>query len=178
MADCPFPEIPEIFKTECIGNSLFKINSNFGLLKTYADTNCNKITNLEEQAQDLSSKITTLSGYLVPGVAKAWVKFDGTRKDEGDVELVPTTSNRFIYNSYNVKTVYRYGLGQYQITFEAPFLNSNYLLVGTSSQKQASTGLYTWLQPIEYRTVWATVRVTGINTASTVDAEHISVVVY
>jgi hypothetical protein len=177
MADCPFT-VQNIDKTECIGNSLAKINNNFSELKTDACQNFSTIETLQANIQNLDSRIIALSGITVPGVAKAWVKFDGTR-DTSNPPIVSTlNTNRFIYSSYNIVTAYRKSAGDYRITFTTPMPNNRYILLGTSSQKQASTGLFTWLQPYRYTTTYADVRVTSINAASVVDAEHISIVVY
>lgn len=180
MSDCPFPDIPEISKTECIGNSREKINNGFSALKIYACENSSTINSLNSRINNLSTLIDRLSGITVPGVAKAWGKFDGTRN-----EFTPppgaqayTTTNRYIYSSFNIATVYRKGLGDYRITFGTPFQNTNYIILGTSSQAQATTGLFTWFQPYRLTTAWVDVRVAGINITNSADAEHISFVVY
>ena len=174
---CPFPTIPEISQNECIGNSLTKINSYFTQLYTNACANYNTIENLQSGINYLTTQLDILSGYVVPGVTKAWVKFNGTLNEAG--ALSPTSNTpRFIYSSYNITNVERYGAGLYQITYQTPFPNTNYLLIGTSSQKQASTGLFTWLQPVDIRTNFAVVRVMGINANSVADPEHVSVVFY
>lgn len=178
MPNCPYPEIPEIFKTECIGNSLSKINSNFDALRFYACENYSKLDGLQTDIDALRTNISDLSSAVIPGLAKAWVKFDGTKKENGDLETSPTLSNRYIYSAYNISQVYRFNRGEYQITFNTPFANTNYLLLGTSSQKQASTTLFTWLQPVQFTPEWAIVCVLGPNSTSSADAEHISIVVY
>lgn len=183
MSNCPYPEVPEIFKTECIGNSLAKINSNFSRLREYACDNYSEIVRIDNEIESLTTIVDTLSSYLIPGIAKAWVKFDGTRNENNNPPNMPeaifTPTDRFIYSSYNVRSVTRSNVpGEYQINFQAPFTSRNYLLVGTSSQKQATTGVFTWLQPTRYETAFAIVRVLGTNIASTIDAEHISVAIY
>lgn len=175
MADCPF-SVDNIDKTECIGNSLSKINSNFANLKQDACTNFLTIEGLQASIQNLDSRIIALSGITVPGTAKAWLKFDGTKDISNTISTLNT--NRYIYSSFNIATAYRKGQGDYRITFATPMPNNQYILLGTSSQKQASTGLFTWLQPYRYTTTYTDVRVTSINAASVVDAEHISIVVY
>jgi hypothetical protein len=168
--------VQTIDKTECIGNSLSKINDNFRDLKNYACQNFNTIDSLNARIANLDDRIVALSGITVPGTAKAWVKFDGTRDTTNTNSTFNT--NRFVYSSFNIATAYRKSQGDYRITFSTPFRASNYLVLGTSSQKQASTGLFTWLQPYRYSTTFVDVRVTSINAASVIDAEHISLIIY
>lgn len=170
----------EIDPSECIGNSLTKINTNFTGLKFAVCDNDSFITTLRNSIDNLSTIITNLSSVTVTGIARAWIKFDGTRRENGITETPATisTTNRFIYSSFNVSTVYRKGPGDYRITFTAPFTTSNYVIVGTSSQKQASNGQLTWFQPYVYRTEYVDVRIAGTNIQAVADPEHCSLVVF
>lgn len=169
-------ETKSIDPTECIGNSLSKINSNFIGLKDAACDNDSRITSLRNDIANLNSLVLSLSGITVPGMAKAWLKFDGTRDTSNTASVLNT--NRFIYSSFNISSVLRKGTGDYRITFATPFTSTNYTLVGTSSQKQGTTGLFTWLQPYAYRSVYVDVRVNGINLSTAADPEHCSIVIF
>jgi len=182
MSNCSFSDIPVIAKTECIGNSLTKINNGFSSLKEYACENFNKIASLQLDIQNLDNKLNTLTNIIVPGAAKAWVKFNGLRNANNpppaSAETPLTTTNRFIYSSHNIASVYRKNTGEYRITFSKPFVKADYILIGTSSQKQATQGQYTWVQPTDYRTGWAEIRIAGSNISNVADAEHISIVIF
>ena len=171
-----------IDKTECIGNSLTKINGNFLGLQGTPDapgTVCGNdalIESLRSNINTLNTAVLALSSQTVSGLAKVWGKFDGTR----DSLNIASTSNtdRFIYNQFNISSVYRKGIGDYRITFTTPFANNNYALIGTSSQKIGSTGQFTWLQPYTFRTTYVDVRVYGNNTLTVADPEHCSIVIF
>jgi hypothetical protein len=162
--------------SECIGNSLSKINSNFTGLEDAVCDNDSFITTLRNGIDNLNTLILDLSSKTVPGMAKAWLKFDGTRDTSNITSTLNT--NRFIYSSFNISSVLRKGTGDYRITFATPFPAQTYTLVGTSNQKQGSTGLFTWFQPYTYRTTYVDVRINGINSSTAADPEHCSVVIY
>ena len=170
---CTFT-VKTIESTECIGNSLEKINDNFESLKGNACQNYNKIESLESSLTALDTQITDLSAITVPGVLKAWIKFDGTRDTSGITST--NLTNRFIYSAFNIGRVQTIDTGDYRIFFNTPFPTSNYVAVGTSSLA-FSAGNRTWLQPYDYRTAFLGVRVASIN-GPAVAAKHISVVFY
>lgn len=170
---CTF-EVKKIESTECIGNSLEKINANFDDLKEYACQNYNKIESLESSLTALDIQITTLSAITVPGVTRTWLKFDGTRDTSGIVNS--NLTNRFIYSTFNIDKVQTIGVGDYRIFFNTPFPAPNYVAVGTSSLAIGS-GTRTWLQPYDYRTAFLGVKVANTN-GVLVAANHISVVFY
>jgi hypothetical protein len=170
---CTF-EVKTIEPTECIGNSLDKINENFESLKENACQNYNKIEILESRITILDTQISNLSAITVPGVLRAWIKFDGTRDTSGAVNS--NLTNRFIYSAFNIGRVQTVGVGDYRIFFNAPFPASNYVAVGTSSLA-TSEGKRTWLQPYDYRTTFLGVKVASVD-GSSVAANHISIVFY
>ncbi len=170
---CTFT-VKTIEPTECIGNSLEKINDNFASLKNNACENFNNIETLESRITILDTQITDLSAITVPGVLKAWIKFDGTRDTSGVINS--NLTNRFIYSAFNIGRVQTVGVGDYRIFFNTPFPTSNYVAVGTSSLA-TSEGKRTWLQPYDYRTVFLGVKVASVD-GSPVAANHISVVFY
>lgn len=170
---CTFT-VKTIESTECIGNSLEKINDNFESLKEYACQNYNKIESLESSLTALDVQITTLSAITVPGVTRAWLKFDGTRDTSGIVNS--NVTNRFIYSAYNINRVQVVGVGDYRIYFTTPFPTSNYVAVGTSSLAIAA-GKRTWLQPYDYRTAFLGVKVASVD-GPLVAAKHISIAIY
>ena len=169
---CTFT-VKTIESTECIGNSLEKINDNFESLKGNACQNYNKIESLESSLTALDTKITNLSAITVPGVAKAWLKFDGTRDTNGVVN--PNATHRFIYSSYNIDKVQVVRAGNYKIFFKRSFPTPNYIAVGTSSQTSGEER--TWLQPYDYRTTFLEVKIANVNNIL-VAAKHISIVIY
>jgi hypothetical protein len=175
-------EVRLIDKTECIGNSLTKINKNFEGLQGDPETlgtvcgNDAFIETLRQGIANLNTVILSLSSQTVPGLAKVWGKFNGTR----DTTNLVSTSNtdRFIYSRFNISSVYRKALGDYRITFATPFPNSNYTFIGTSSQKASSTGQFTWMQPYTFRTTYVDVRINGSSTLAAADPEHCSIVIF
>jgi hypothetical protein len=169
---CTFT-VKTIESTECIGNSLEKINDNFESLKGNACQNYNKIEVLESRINTLDTQITNLSAITVPGVAKAWLKFDGTRDTSGAVSS--NSTNRFIYSAYNIDKVQVVRAGDYRIFFKLRFPTPNYIAVGTSSQ--TSGEVRTWLQPYDYRTTFLGVKIADVN-SFLVAAKHISIAIY
>lgn len=170
---CTFTVKP-IESTECIGNSLEKINDNFESLKNNACQNYNTISALLTGISNLDARITTLSAITVPGVLRAWIKFDGTRDANGIVNS--NLTNRFVYSAYNINRVQVVGVGDYRIYFNTPFSTSNYIAVGTSSLAIAA-GKHTWLQPYDYRTAFLGVKVASVD-GPLVAANHISIAIY
>lgn len=170
---CTF-EVKKIEPTECIGNSLEKINYNFESLKEDACTNYNNIATLDSRIATLDTQIADLSAITVPGVLRAWVKFDGTRDTSNVVN--PNLTNRFIYSAFNIGRVQTVAVGDYRIFFNTAFAAANYVAVGTSSQAIVNN-TRAWLQPYDYRTAFLGVRVANADGAL-VAANHISVVFY
>ena len=113
---CTFT-VKTIESTECIGNSLEKINDNFESLKGNACQNYNKIEVLESRINTLDTQITNLSAITVPGVTRAWLKFDGTRDTSGITNS--NLTNRFIYSAFNIGRVQTIGVGDYRIFFNS-----------------------------------------------------------
>ena len=170
---CTFT-VKTIKPTECIGNSLDKINFNFESLKEDACKNYNRLDTIDDKIEIQDTQITDLSAITVPGVLKAWIKFDGTRDTSGITST--NLTNRFIYSAFNIGKVQTISTGDYRIFFNTPFPTSNYVAVGTSSLA-TSAGKRTWLQPYDYRTAFLGVRVAS-TTGPAVAANHISVVFY
>ncbi len=65
-----------------------------------------------------------------PGVAKAWIVFNGA--------LVNGTLTG-VYGSYNVTSISRIAIGRYTVVFTTPLNDTNYAIVG-SGNKQTPTG--------------------------------------
>lgn len=178
------PIVTPIKNTECIGNSLTVINDNFTVLKDAACDNYSTITTLNANILALNTRITSLSGQ-VPGIAKAWVKFDGTRDSSGNVSTAAT--NRFIYSSYNIDYVYKATTtntpttsgGDYRIYFKPNVIaTANYAVVGTSNERRGTTS-YGWLQPYTFTTSFVGVRVhPPIWPGDVTDPTHISVAIF
>lgn len=169
------PSIITILPTECIGNSLASINTNFENLETAACDNSVTINSLQQDIQQLNTLITNLSAITVPGAAKAWLRFDGTRDVSGNstVPLGP----RFIYSSYNINSVTKKAIGDYRIEFENRFPSPNYTAIGTSQQTPTLTNNFTWLQPYRYTSLFLEVKIYS-NLNEGVDPRNISIVVF
>jgi hypothetical protein len=166
---------------QCIGNSLSIINENFIELRDTACDNLDRIVSLEQIETQLSNDVISLSSIVVPGVAKAWVKFDGTLTEANEVGR----GFRKIYSKYNIDgvqpTTFTGGIsvpGFYTIFFSdnLKFEKTNYLVLGTSSEAIVNSK-YTWVQPIEYDNDQVTIKVTNTDGLG-VDAKHISVVIF
>lgn len=178
------PAVIPIYNTECIGNSLVTINSNFTVLKVAACDNYSTITTLLCSIQTLDNSIANLTQKL-PGIAKAWVKFDGTRDSGGIVNTAAT--NRHIYKSYNIDYVYKNTTtntpttsgGDYSIYFKPGVItSSNYAVIGTSNEAKGVTS-YGWLQPVQIRTDFVRIRIhSAIYPGDVVDPTHISVAIF
>lgn len=175
MAVCPIENnILNIPREECIGNSLTRINDYFRALRIQTCENYTKLEGIDASILALQTLFNTISSISLPGTAKAWVKFDGTR-DSVNVQSTLLT-NRFIYSSYNIFSIYRKAIGDYRIYFQTPFSTANYAVVGTSNETVSELGEYTWLQPYSYTQNYTDVRVHGNTLSDTVDSEHISVI--
>jgi len=79
--------------------------------------------------QTLKTNVSTLTANLAPsnslGLAKAWVRFNGTGA---------LNANQTILDSYNVSSVIRTGTGAYVVNFPSGvFSNTNYSFHGMSS---------------------------------------------
>jgi len=178
------PTVTSIKNTECIGNSLATINDNFTALKDAACDNYSTITTLNANILSLNTRITSLSSQ-VPGIARAWVKFDGTRDSSGAPSTAAT--NRFIYSSYNVDYVYKAtttntpttSAGDYRIYFKPGVITTaNYAVIGTSSERRGATS-YGWLQPYSYSASFVGVRIHPPTWPGDVtDPTHISVAIF
>jgi hypothetical protein len=178
------PAVITINNTECIGNSLTTINSNFTVLKNAACDNYSTISTLLSSIQTLDNRIVNLS-QKTPGIAKAWVVFDGTKDSGGTVSSAAT--NRYIYSSYNVDSVYKTTTtntpttsgGDYRIYFKSGIITTtNYAVVGTSSEKKGTTN-YGWLQPYSFNVSYVGVRVhPPTYPGDVVDPSRISVAIF
>lgn len=166
---------------QCIGNSLSIINENFTNLKEGICNNIDRIDFLEGEVNSLTNNVNSLSSIVVPGVAKAWVKFDGSRNEQG---LFTPLGFRYTYGKYNVEGVDEYFdenenlvEGFYRIDFvENLFSETDYLILGTSSESKIGN-LYTWVQPVELTDSYAIIKVAN-SAGQATSARHISVVFF
>jgi len=168
------PSIITILPSECIGNSLAAINSNFANLLSATCDNTGTIIPLQQSIQQLNTLLTNISAVTVPGAAKAWVKFDGTRNVSGSID-VPLGS-RFIYSSYNINSVIKKSVGDFRIQFANRLPTSNYAAVGTSQQTITTTNNFTWLQPYRYTSSFLEIKILS-NINEGVDPQNVSVVI-
>ncbi len=74
---------------------------------------------------DAGNPVVVSGEALKKGLATAWVKFDGI---DGAV----------IKDSFNVSSVVRVSVGVYEIHFETPMDNANYVFAGSSQPATAS----------------------------------------
>ena len=81
----------------------------------------------------LLTLINTLSTNIQPGIAKAWVNFDGTGTN---------ATNQTIRSSYNVNSVYKTGAGKYTITLTNSMANANYIVATTGTTDATGNGGY------------------------------------
>ena len=108
-----------ISENECIGDSLVKINTNFGNL----DTSICSLSSLEASHwQSILAKI--------PGIAKAWVNFDATKNTTGTA--ISDNQYCLLRSSYNVSYVQRISLGEWNVVFDTPMNDNQYVVQATT----------------------------------------------
>lgn len=121
------PTITTIQKTECIGNSLITLTNNFDNIRNaFSDFN-QDLTVLNNTLNSVTTLVNTLSSAQL---AKAWVKF-APRRNTADQQNF-STSNRLIYSSYNVTSVYRESQGVYTVNL-AFQLSEHFVVSGFTS---------------------------------------------
>jgi hypothetical protein len=174
LCDNPF-SIPTIDIDECIGLSLATINTNVQDLKDELCLNNDELAAIQTSFNTLSTNLLTLSA-LTPGIAKAWVQFDGTRDINGNYTK---DGNRYLYGNFGVASVSSNKTGTYSLSFVPALNDTNYALIGTSMET-ASGGNYTWLQPTTFATTSASINIHSYldNVASLADTDYISVLIY
>lgn len=121
------PAITFIPKTECIGNSLVTINTNYQNIKnsfTGVDT---LIGNLNQSISQLNSFAASISSAQL---AQAWVKFSPRRNTSNNEDV--SFTNRYIFNSFNISSVVKEESGKYLINLTKP-LNTDFIINGTTS---------------------------------------------
>jgi hypothetical protein len=123
------PTITNIDKSECIGNSLVSINSNY--------------TNIQESLVDVNSNIVTINSLLTnlttivsnissdPQRASAWANFSGIRDAESGFTRRENT-NRLLFTSYNITSILRENTGIYRVSMTNP-VTSRFCVVGTTT---------------------------------------------
>lgn len=121
------PTITTIQKTECIGNSLVTINTNYDNIRNSIVTVNTDILAINNTLNTLTTFANSISSAQL---AKAWVKFAPRLQDPNGNEALDI-SNRFKYNSYNVTTVLREGTGTYLITLANIY--GEFAAVGTAA---------------------------------------------
>jgi hypothetical protein len=145
--------ITTIPDNQCIGDSLVTINNNFN--------------NLNTSIVSLSSQYTNTT----PGVADAWVVFDGK-----------TGGTATIKSQYNISSVTRNSVGNYTITFATPMNNTNYAVAGLNSAAAAglNMSLYSSAGPGEAPTGLTTnsFQIVFGNGTNTYDTKYASVIIY
>lgn len=78
-----------------------------------------------------TSSIVSVSALSASNATKAFVSFNPRNDINGAAGF--TLSARQMYSSYNVLSVIRTAVGQYDIVFDIPFTNTNYSVVATST---------------------------------------------
>lgn len=162
-------KIKTIIRTEYIGNSLNVINDNFQTLRDEICTQDSSLTNISLSAETLDTKITSLSTVIIFGAAKAWVKFDGT-KDISNRDSTIATERR-LYKSLNVQSVYRKKVGDYRVYFTIPFNSNTYLVTGTCSESDNTK--VSQIIPYSFSTDFVDIRI-----SREFDPRHISIVIF
>jgi len=169
MACAITDKIRTIIRTEYIGNSLNVINDNFQTLRDEICIQDSLLTNISLSAETLDTKVTSLSTVTVPGAAKVRVKFDGT-KDTNNRDSTLATERR-LYKSLNVQSVYRKKIGDYRIYFITPFDNNAYIVTGTCSESDNTK--VSQIIPYSFSTEFVDVRI-----SREFDPRHVSIVIF
>jgi hypothetical protein len=132
------PTITTIQKTECIGNSLVTINTNYDNIKnSIAGIVTTDLATINNTLDTLTTFTNAISSAQL---AKAWVKFRPRLNVTGSLAL--DTTNRYILNSYNVVSVYREDAGNYLITLAKP-IGSEFLVNGFVQPYYSGSGAFT-----------------------------------
>lgn len=171
MPDCNL-SISIIEPTEYIGNSLVKINDNFTNLRLFL---CNdegtglytKMDVLELSANNLTSSVNNIFNTVETGSSRAWVRFKGDKDTTNTASDLLT--DRFIRAEFNVRSVYRRAIGRYRIYFKNILPNTNYAIVGTSSE----TGANSWVSSQTLGVDFADIKI-----ANDTDPEFVSVIIF
>lgn len=103
-----------------------------GEISLVTDTSANRIPTGELRIHDGS----TAGGLEVPGVARAWVNFNGTL-DENSGSLT-AGENVLIRASFNVSSVYYNGTGDYTVNFANDMPDTNYCAFITADDPPSS----------------------------------------
>lgn len=138
------PTITTIQKTECIGNSLVTINTNYDNIKnSIADIVNTDINNINTTLNTLAPVFGTLTNAISSAqLTKAWVKFRPRLKENGLPDDPATVSNRKILNGYNVSSVSREDTGKYLVTFATP-IGTDFSVSGIVQPYYAGSGAFT-----------------------------------
>lgn len=123
------PNITNIEKSECIGNSLVTINGNYTNIRNSLDDVNTSIISLNALVNGLTTIITSISS--TPQRASAWVNFSG-RRDATTQQTRLENTPRQIFSSYNIATITREDTGIYR----GSLINSlvqGFTLIGTAS---------------------------------------------
>lgn len=113
----------------------------------------------------VAEAIAKLASPTGPGIAKAWVNFNGT----GTVA---------IRSSYNVSSITDLGVGKYQVNFAAPLPDANYVVAGT--HRPGAVGSV-GLNPDNLQNMKTTsfdIETTGGTPAALVDPLYVGIVVF
>lgn len=128
------PSITVIPNTECIGNSLVTINTNYSNIKNSFNSVNSDLTIVNNTLNTLTTFANNISGAQL---SKGWVKFN-PRRDENSNPIINNT-NREILNSYNIDYVVREDTGKYLINLQVP-IGSEFVVTGTVSPQPPGTG--------------------------------------
>ena len=185
MAICN--SVQNIAASECIGDSLVKINNNFANLNTDACALLTLINQLSASLSNFNNKIDSTH----PSVAKAWVTFDGTKNVSGSTSL--TNTSRYILSSYNISSVARLGRGRYRVNFANTYTAPGYVVVASCQEtytigniSSLTRGYYVFTRPLNYTNTSVDIRC-GTETTNpndefqannNTDVEVVSVVIF
>lgn len=139
---------------------------------TFAKLNTNvRGTKAELEAQTTSKLVLADLAKHLPGMAKAWVNFNGTNG---------TVTTPIIRSSYNVASTSRSAPGRYSVTFQNPMSDANYVVVANFVQTTSGTNIG-WAAKVRNQTVNGFDIVTGTDgstSGSLIDAQIVTAVVY
>lgn len=168
------PSITLIGRNEYIGNSLETINDNFLNLKDGICYNDADITNVQQDIQNLDGLVVSLSASNSVSVSKALIKFSGIKDVDGNIST--STPNRYLFNSFNVSSVYRKNTGDYRIYFTVPLPSPDYLVLATNSLKASSSGNYVWSQPYTATKEYLEIKIQSLD-GITADPDFVSLTI-
>jgi len=151
---------------ECVGLSLSKINSNYENLVIENCLTHEELQIINNDFLELSANTISLSTLKLQNVySKAWVNFDGTKTPPQ------------VLSTNGIVNVQKHAPGIYGLSFSTAFSNSNYCLIGTAKQVSATPCFIQYSPTTPFTPTSASINIMT-PTGTTVDSEHVSIIIY